>query len=474
MQSIIRRGSNCWKVARANRFGVIVDAGDYFPAVKDAILQARESVCLIGWDFDTRIKLEVPEPHQEGPNKLGRFLRWIAKRRPELQIYVLRWDLSAFNGLFRGTMPFRLLDLMTASNIRFKLDGAHPTGSAHHQKIVVIDDVLAFCGGIDMTADRWDTPQHLDRDVRRRRPSGKLYGPWHDATSVLDGPVARLLGDLARDRWHAATGEHLPIPSGARPIWPAAIEPLMTDVDVAIARTLPAHADQPEVREIEQLYLDGIAGARHTIYFESQYFASRRIAEAIAARLREPDGPEVVVVNPRSADGLIEAKTMDTARARLLGLVREADRWGRFHIYTPVTANGVAIYVHAKVMIVDDRFLRIGSSNLNNRSLGFDSECDVAIDAAGQADPGAVSEAITRVRNGLVAEHLGTTAASLQAALDASGGLLADAIERTRGQGKTLVPYVPDEIGPIEELLAENELLDPERHKRWQDLLLGR
>lgn len=474
MQSILRRGSNCWTVATASRFGIIVDAGDYFPAVKNSILQAQETVYLIGWDFDTRINLEVPEPQQEGPNKLGRFLRWIAKRRPDLKIYVLRWDLGAFNGLFRGTMPFRLLDLMSASNIRFKLDGAHPTGSAHHQKIVVIDDVLAFCGGIDMTADRWDTRQHLDGDERRRRPSGRPYGPWHDATSVLDGPAARSLGDLARDRWHAATGEHLPIPSGARRIWPASTRPLLTDVDVAIARTLPAHADQPEVREIEQLYLDGIARARRTIYFESQYFASRRIAEAIAARLRDQDGPEVVVVNPRSADGLIEAKTMDTARARLLGLVREADRWGRFHIYTPVTRDGVAIYVHAKVMIVDDRFLRIGSSNLNNRSLGFDSECDVAIDTVGQADPTAVSDAITRVRDDLVAEHLGTTATALQAAVEASGGLLAAAIERMRGQGKTLVPYVPDEVGPVEELLAENELLDPERHRRWKDVLLGR
>ncbi len=93
----------------------------------------------------------------------------------------------------------------------------------------------------------------------------------------------------------------------------------------------------------------------------------------MAARLREPDGPEIVVVNPETADGWLEEKAMGSARARLLRLVRAADRFGRFRLYTPVAAGGTPIYVHAKVLVMDDRLLRIGSSNLNNRSLGYDT-----------------------------------------------------------------------------------------------------
>ena len=90
-----------------------------------------------------------------------------------------------------------------------KLDGAHPPGASHHQKIVVIDDSLAFCGGIDMTGDRWDTREHRDDEPRRITPGGAPYAPWHDATTAIEGPAAAALGELARDRWRRAGGAAL-------------------------------------------------------------------------------------------------------------------------------------------------------------------------------------------------------------------------------------------------------------------------
>jgi phospholipase D1/2 len=232
-----------------------------------------------------------------------------------------------------------VLNWVTSDRIHFKLDGAHPKAAAHHQKIVVIDDALAFCGGIDMTADRWDTREHLDDDPRRKRPSGRSYGPWHDASTMVDGEVARALGDLARERWRRATGEALEPPPPRSPIWPSGIVPTFTGIDVAIARTQPEYDGEEEVREIEAFLLDAIASAKTAIYWESQYFACRRIVEAMAERLQERDGPELVIVNPKSADGFLEAATMDTARARLLRLIDKADRHGRFRIFTPVTKN---------------------------------------------------------------------------------------------------------------------------------------
>lgn len=89
-------------------------------------------------------------------------------------------------------------------SVDFKFDSAHPLGCSHHQKVVVIDDRFAVCGGIDMTSDRWDTPAHLHEDTRRRKMNGKHYGPWHDLTMMIEGDAARALGELGRRRWRQA------------------------------------------------------------------------------------------------------------------------------------------------------------------------------------------------------------------------------------------------------------------------------
>src|SRR5690606_25395620 len=104
-----------------------------------------------------------------------------------------------------------------------------------------------------------------------------------------------------------------------------------------------------------------------------QYFASRKIARAIAQRLREADGPEIVVVNPDTAEGWLEPIAMDSARARLVEALQRLDEHGRFRLYHPQTQGGQAIYVHAKILVVDDRLFRVGSSNFNNRSMRLDS-----------------------------------------------------------------------------------------------------
>ncbi|ODN72001.1 phospholipase D-like domain-containing protein [Methylobrevis pamukkalensis] len=405
---LLRPGETCWQIARADRVAVIVDAADYFATVRTAMQNARHSVLLIGWDFDTRIKLDRPDRASKAPNKLGKLLSWVVRQRPDLRVYVLRWDLATIQTLGRGTTPLFILDWMTDKRIRFRLDGAHPAGSAHHQKIVVIDDTLAFCGGIDMTGDRWDTREHLDDNPDRVRPTTRRrYDPWHDVSTAVDGEVARALGDLARERWKRATGEDIAPPPPMDSAWPDGLEPSFRNVDVAVSRTAPEHEERKGIHEIEALYLAAIAAAKRTIYIESQYFASRKIAEAIAARLGEADGPEIVVINPETANGWLEEGVMGSSRARLLDLVEKADRHGRFRIYTPVTAGRKPIYVHAKVMVVDDRLLKVGSSNLNNRSLGFDTECDLTIEARpGASDEADLRRSITALRNDLLAEHL--------------------------------------------------------------------
>lgn len=473
----LEQGKTCWRMARADKMTVIIDAADYFATVRQAMLNAKRSIYLIGWDFDTRITMARPNPLPRVPNKLGKLLSYCVKQNKDLEIYVLRWDLEALHAFGRGMTPLRVLDWITDKRIHFRLDGAHPMASAHHHKIVVIDDVMAFCGGIDMTADRWDTRAHKDREPGRRRPSSKRrYGPWHDVATAFEGDAARILGDLARIRWQEATGEKLP-PSEAtgHSPWPQDLPAMLEDVDVAISRTAPEYGDQPGIHEIEALYLAAIAAARKTIYLESQYFASRRIAEALARRLREPDGPEIVMINPETADGWLEEEVMGSSRARMLEMIHKADHADRFRIYSPVTTGGKAIYVHAKVMIVDDRFLKVGSSNLNNRSLGFDTECDVSVEVtpALPVDKAAeMTKTILNLRHDLLAEHLGTDIATFEKALQAHDGALIATIESLRQAGKTLTPLAETEAQTNgDSVWAENAFLDPERTRsRWKPL----
>ncbi|WP_081866218.1 phospholipase D-like domain-containing protein [Blastococcus sp. URHD0036] len=462
----------CWRIERADRYAVFVDAADYFATLKQALLGARRRVLLIGWDFDPRIRMDPRAGGRSRDDRLGRVLEEAVRANPELHIGVLMWDLGMAYGLGRGLAPIVLLGRRTPDRLTFTVDTHHPVGGAHHQKIVVIDDCLAFAGGIDVTADRWDTPEHPDSSRQRARPrSHRDMGPWHDVTSLVSGPAARAIGDLARERWESGKGEHLEPVSGVEPCWPEGVEPLLTDVEVAVSRTRPEHGGTSLVHEIEKLWLAVVAGARHTLYIETQYFANRRVAEAIATRLGEPDGPEVVVLNPHEAWGWLEEKAMGSARAALLELVQEADRHGRFRMYVPVTASRQPIYVHAKVTVVDDRLLRVGSSNLNNRSMGLDTECDVSIEVHEDSpDRDAVAAAVLGMRDRLLDEHLDVAPEEVAAAVERAGGSLIAAIEELRRPtGRSLVPFERPDLGPAGRVLADTQILDAERTpNRWQ------
>jgi len=223
---------------------------------------------------------------------------------------------------------------------------------------------------------------------------------------------------------------------------------------------MPAYKERQPIREIEAVFLTLIARARRFIYAESQYFASRRIAEAMARRLGEADGPELVLVNPVSSYGWLEPIAMDTARARLFEALRRLDRHHRLRLYHPVTPAGEAIYVHAKLMIVDDEVLHVGSANMNNRPMRLDTECDVTIDAALDGNSQA-SAGIARIRSGLLAEHLGVAPERIDEVFSKTSSLI-ETVETLRSAGRSLQPYQAPNLHEVEKWLADNEVLDPE------------
>lgn len=464
-------GENCWRAVPADRFALIVDGADYFRALRHALAEARHLAVMIGWDFDFELNMLPGESDADGnapdglPNQVGPFLEALVDRRPDLDIHLLKWSGGALIAPGR-ILPALRTKLLSPDQIHLAFDGHHPFGACHHQKIVVIDDALAFCGGIDVTEGRWDTPDHRADEPRRTLRSGEIGQPWHDMSAVLTGDAARALGQLARARWDRANdGPITEPPSDTDPdaLWPPTIAPDFRGATVAIARTHPPETDAPAVAEIERLYLDSIAAARRSIYIESQYFAADGIAEAIARRLAEPDGPEVVVVNPAAAQGAIEDAAMHVTRSRLMLALQAADRHGRFRLLSPVSAEGAPIYVHAKLVIADDEILRVGSSNIDRRSMGFDTEADVAVLATNARD----RDRIRAIRHERLAEHLGATPEQVEAA----GGMIA-ALDRLNHGPRRLVPIEPREPGLLGRFLSDTRLFDP-RYRRSAQSRLG-
>jgi phosphatidylserine/phosphatidylglycerophosphate/cardiolipin synthase-like enzyme len=406
---ILAPGSNCWRSAHAQRVAWLIDAKAYFSAFREAVKRASSTIFIIAWDIDSRAILAPDAAPDDWPPALGDFLNAVVSSRRGLHAYVLDWDFIMLYQTDRELLPRYTLGWRTHPRLRFELDGEHPVGGSQHQKIVVIDDSVAFVGGLDLTNSRWDTQDHSPADAHRCLPSGTGYPPFHDVQMMVDGEAAAALGQLARERWRRATGQRINPRRGAKADpWPLSVAPAMREVEVGIARTEPRFQAYPEVQEVKCLYLDSIAAARRWIYIENQYLTAPAIVDALARRLEEPDGPEIVILSRLRGGGWLEESTMTRLRVDMIRALHAADRHGRLRIYYPHRAGlgDQCINLHAKVMVIDDRLLRIGSSNLNNRSMGYDTECDLAVEAR---EP-RVARAIAAFRHALLAEHLGVIA----------------------------------------------------------------
>lgn len=469
--SLLRENENVWRVAHANRAAMLVDGAAYFGAVRESLLKAQHSIHIVGWDIDSRMRLVGTSGHSDDglPETLAEFLSALVQRRPELTIHLLLWDFSVLYALEREIFPSLALSWKTPDQIRFCLDNDVPLGCSQHQKIVVVDDAVAFSGGLDLTIRRWDTSDHALEHECRYDPSGRTYRPFHDVQAVVDGTAAAALVDLVRDRWRRAQCGELPKVSSQDDCWPDSVKPDFTNVRVGIARTQPACNGMEEVREVECLFLDMIDAAQRTIYIENQFMTSQVIAERLAQRLQRKTKLEAVLVAPNTPESWIETHTMRNGRIRFQEILQRAGVGDRVRIvYPEVAGDGgktVDTMVHSKIMVVDDRLLRIGSANLNNRSMGADTECDVVIEAKNERQ----RQMIARLRNRLLGEHCGASAEDVAELLDDTASLVAVADILARN-GHSLRPIEDGAPDPDEVTAYFESLADPERPVTWRSI----
>jgi phosphatidylserine/phosphatidylglycerophosphate/cardiolipin synthase-like enzyme len=454
-------------VVEADRAAVLIDSADYYRHLYSALGRARRSIVILGWDFDGRIKL-CPDRGADEARPLGQLLRDLVEERPELEIRILVWSNAVIHAPGDSAALLLGSPWQDHPRIQLHLDTKHPFYASHHQKVVVIDDSMAFAGGIDLTIRRWDSSSHQADDACRVQPDGTQYEPVHDLQMAVEGEAARALGELARQRWKVALGEIIPEVPPTTGGWPDDLVPDFTHMPVAISRTAPGWGEARPIREQANLTADAIAAAERTIYAEAQYLSSTLVRNALAARLAQHDGPEIVLTVTPFSRGLFERTVLAANRDRMMRRLSRLPGGHRLRFYYPVVPAAASspegdckVLIHAKLMIIDDALLRVGSGNLSNRSMGLDTECDLVIEATDAE----TSRTIANVRSRLLGEHLGVEPDLVTRAIEQKGSLIA-AIEAFNGGPRGLRRFDP---GPGPTGMAfGTRIVDPDRP--WEPL----
>jgi phosphatidylserine/phosphatidylglycerophosphate/cardiolipin synthase-like enzyme len=341
-----------------NRIDVLVDGETALPRIADELEGARSHVHLAGWFFTPEFRLRP-----EGPG-LRELLADLAGR---VDVRVLSWAGSPLPLFHPDRKQGRELReaLMRGTRVQCALDSRERPMHCHHEKLVIVDDRVAFVGGIDLTdyaGLRFD---------RRDHPAREALG-WHDAACRLEGPVVRDVAEHFRLRWEAVTGEALAEPAEPEPAG---------DAELQLVRTVPEHI-YPRLRDgdfsILESYLRALRSARRLIYLENQFLWSPEINEVLIDKLRRPpsDDFRLLVLLPAHPNN-----GGDHTRGQLGRLVDADDGNCRFLACTLHQRSGEdpkPVYVHAKIGIVDDEWLTLGSANLNEHSLFNDTEVNVA------------------------------------------------------------------------------------------------
>lgn len=420
MKDILEKGKNCRDITDIDESGLLIDARDYYKAFYEAASQARQYILLSGWQFDSHVRLLRGRDAggKEEEARLLPFLSQLCARNRDLHVLVLAWDFSVIFAKDREWFQDLLFsDWGSDGRIHFRFDSSHAVGASHHQKLAVIDGAVAFVGGIDLCSGRWDDRRHLSKNPDRVDSSGLSYEAFHDIQAYVRGNAAAVLAELFQDWWAESGGGPLQLPE-PRGDFTADI-PLTVSLQaqrVAISRTRARtlSPSREPVMEIRQLYCDAINAAENLIYMENQYLSSRAVYDALVERMSQAGRArlQVVIILPRRAHALVEKVSLIAAQTRMIEALRElAARNGHaFGVYCTlpggVQEKGTQTYIHSKLLIVDDRFLTVGSANTTNRSMGLDTELNLSWEAKGAGEQ-TLMKSIGHVRESLLAEHTG-------------------------------------------------------------------
>jgi phosphatidylserine/phosphatidylglycerophosphate/cardiolipin synthase-like enzyme len=366
-------------VRDGNAVEILIDGAQALPSIAAALREAKSHVHLTGWHFTPAFALE----RGGQPLVLRNLLAELAER---LDVRVLAWA-GAPLPLFRpsrGDVRKMREQLIKHTKIQCALDARERPMHCHHEKTVIIDDRIAFVGGIDLTSesgDRYDTNEH---------PARSDVG-WHDGCARIEGPAVADVAEHFRMRWHEVTGDTLA---------PVAAQKPAGKVELQVVRTIPERVYDAKPKgdfTILESYVRALKAAKRFIYIENQFLWSPEIEAVLHDKIANPPHPDfrLVLLLPSKPNS-----GADDTRGVLGHLIDADEEEGRVLACTLFARAGdVAdpIYIHAKIAVIDDEWLTLGSANLNEHSLFNDTEMNIVSHDSGLA---------TQTRLRLWAEHL--------------------------------------------------------------------
>jgi phosphatidylserine/phosphatidylglycerophosphate/cardiolipin synthase-like enzyme len=412
--SIDARRGDAW--TEGNECRVLVHGSNYFARLAEELTAARpgDLLCFTDWRGD-------PDERLVGP---GTEVSTVFARAASNGVLVrgLLWRSHPSQLRFSEQENLRFIDIINDAGGEAFLDERVRRVGSHHQKLVIIrhasstDRDVAFVGGIDLSHGRHDDhnhegdPQAIEIDKRfGPRP------PWHDVQVEVHGPVIGDLEHTFRERWDdpepiakRTWGRFLARAASERtrpePLPPQRDDPKPAGSHVVqVLRTYPAKRPpysfaRKGERSVALTYIKAFKRARRLIYIEDQYLWCVEAARVLAKALRDNPGLHLVVVVPAypDADGRVSGPANRVSQLRVLSRLAKAGG-DRFAAYNIERSDGVPIYVHAKICVVDDVWIMTGSDNFNRRSWTHDSELSLAIiddtiDERAPADPAGLGD----------------------------------------------------------------------------------
>jgi phosphatidylserine/phosphatidylglycerophosphate/cardiolipin synthase-like enzyme len=348
--------------AAGSRVELLVDGAHALPRMADEVGAATRHVHIAGWFFSPDFRMG-----NDGPT-LRALLSAAAER---VDVRVLTWAGAPLPLFHPDRAEVRRMrdELVVGTRISIALDAKERPMHCHHEKLVIVDDEVAFVGGIDLTSFGG---QRLDHSIHPLRDE---VG-WHDACLRLEGPIVADVAEHFLLRWRELANDAPPDPRRPAPIAGGIHAQLVRTVPENVYRGLP----RGEFSIVES-YVRALRSAERLVYLESQFLWSPELASILADKLRHPprDDFRVVVVLPAHPNN-----GKDDTRGQLGVLVDAARKGGDERRFLACTLyqrgpGGDPVYVHAKVGIVDDRWLTVGSANLNEHSLFNDTEVNVVL-----------------------------------------------------------------------------------------------
>lgn len=435
----------------------LVDGKEYFSNLAEGILTAENFIFFAGWDFDPRLRMLR---YDDDDPFLADLLIWKADRGVDVRVLCWKDPLNftitskQVKAYFRGS---RVLVRMQAANAKAShhqkivcLDA-----SDVDPNIPTTRSLVSYVGGIDLTVGRYDDAVHtlvLRNDLvqdwhtpENDKPIAQQRQPWHDVHCKTTGRVAFDIYSLFARRWNKESAAH-PLATTTPPgvSYPSPAAPGSWYGQVFLSAELGTLDSQlMNYTGIHDAYLNAIQSAKRFVEFENQYFISSRhrwresrngkaynlVAEALLSRIERAIVTKstlhafiVIPLYPETkwSDAISRRSGMELLRNQYLtfeflyrevdAILKEAGSCAKPDSYVSVFSLGEVvsarnlrnmIYVHSKIMIVDDEYLLLGSANIFERSLG--GMCDGEIWSHSKP-------VVRSLRKQLVTEHAGPSA----------------------------------------------------------------